>query len=109
MADEVWGWTQLNRRLHLSPESFPHTSLSPHLGLIGVTGVTGVKSRFVCAMGDAILVLLRMVATNGIKVLSRVDFVKNLNNLLMRQHAAMISYPSLLGSSSFGKFEHGLW
>ncbi|CAH2898378.1 MAG: Xanthine-uracil permease [uncultured Paraburkholderia sp.] len=35
--------------------SFPHTSFSQNVGLIGVTGV---KSRFVCAMGGVILVLL---------------------------------------------------
>jgi uric acid transporter len=86
--------------------SFPHTSFSQNVGLIGVTGV---KSRFVCATGGVILVLLGlfpkmaqvvasvpafvlggagivmfgMVAANGIKVLSRVDFVKNHNNLFI--------------------------
>lgn len=35
--------------------SFPHTSFSQNVGLIGVTGV---KSRFVCATGGVILVLL---------------------------------------------------
>ncbi|MFP3186692.1 MAG: solute carrier family 23 protein, partial [Paraburkholderia sp.] len=84
----------------------PHTSFSQNVGLIGVTGV---KSRFVCAMGGVILVLLGlfpkmaqvvasvpafvlggagivmfgMVAANGIKVLSKVDFVKNHNNLFI--------------------------
>ncbi|KXU90553.1 purine permease [Paraburkholderia monticola] len=86
--------------------SFPHTSFSQNVGLIGVTGV---KSRFVCAMGGVILVLLGlfpkmaqvvasvpafvlggagivmfgMVAANGIKVLSRVDFVRNHHNLFI--------------------------
>jgi uric acid transporter len=86
--------------------SFPHTSFSQNVGLIGVTGV---KSRFVCATGGVILVLLGlfpkmaqmvasvpafvlggaglvmfgMVAANGIKVLSRVDFVKNHHNLFI--------------------------
>ncbi|HEY4802316.1 MAG TPA: nucleobase:cation symporter-2 family protein [Paraburkholderia sp.] len=86
--------------------SFPHTSFSQNVGLIGVTGV---KSRYVCAMGGVILVLLGlfpkmaqmvasvpsfvlggagivmfgMVAANGIKVLSRVDFVKNQHNLFI--------------------------
>ncbi|WGS49248.1 purine permease [Paraburkholderia sp. D15] len=86
--------------------SFPHTSFSQNVGLIGVTGV---KSRFVCAMGGVILVLLGlfpkmaqvvasvpafvlggagivmfgMVAANGMKVLSRVDFVKNQHNLFI--------------------------
>jgi NCS2 family nucleobase:cation symporter-2 len=86
--------------------SFPHTSFSQNVGLIGVTGV---KSRFVCAMGGVILVLLGlfpkmaqvvasvpsfvlggagivmfgMVAANGIKVLSKVDFVKNHHNLFI--------------------------
>ncbi|CAH2916045.1 MAG: Xanthine-uracil permease [uncultured Paraburkholderia sp.] len=86
--------------------SFPHTSFSQNVGLIGVTGV---KSRFVCAMGGVILVLLGlfpkmaqvvasvpafvlggagivmfgMVAANGIRVLSKVDFVKNHHNLFI--------------------------
>ncbi|WP_118179664.1 nucleobase:cation symporter-2 family protein [Paraburkholderia phosphatilytica] len=86
--------------------SFPHTSFSQNVGLIGVTGV---KSRFVCATGGVILVLLGlfpkmaqvvasvpafvlggagivmfgMVAANGIKVLSRVDFTKNHHNLFI--------------------------
>jgi NCS2 family nucleobase:cation symporter-2 len=86
--------------------SFAHTSFSQNVGLIGVTGV---KSRYVCAMGGAILVLLGlfpkmaqmvasvpafvlggagivmfgMVAANGIKVLSKVDFVRNQHNLFI--------------------------
>jgi len=86
--------------------SFPHTSFSQNVGLIGVTGV---KSRYVCAMGGVILVLLGlfpkmaqmvasvpafvlggagivmfgMVAANGIKVLSKVDFVRNQHNLFI--------------------------
>lgn len=86
--------------------SFPHTSFSQNVGLIGVTGV---KSRFVCATGGVILVLLGlfpkmaqvvasvppfvlggagivmfgMVAANGIKALSRVDFSTNPHNLFI--------------------------
>ncbi|KND56683.1 Xanthine/uracil transporter [Candidatus Paraburkholderia kirkii] len=86
--------------------SFPHTSFSQNVGLIGVTGV---KSRFVCATGGVILVVLGlfpkmaqvvasvppfvlggvgivmfgMVAANGIKTLSRVDFSKNHHNLFI--------------------------
>ncbi len=86
--------------------SFPHTSFSQNVGLIGVTGV---KSRYVCAMGGVLLVSLGlfpkmaqmvasvpsfvlggagivmfgMVAANGIKVLSKVDFVKNQHNLFI--------------------------
>lgn len=86
--------------------SFPHTSFSQNVGLIGVTGV---KSRFVCATGGVILVMLGlfpkmaqvvasvppfvlggagivmfgMVAANGVKVLSKVDFVDNHHNLFI--------------------------
>jgi uric acid transporter len=86
--------------------SFPHTSFSQNVGLIGITGV---KSRFVCATGGLILVLLGlfpkmaqmvasvpafvlggaglvmfgMVAANGIRALGRVDFVKNQHNLFI--------------------------
>ncbi|MCM2548854.1 nucleobase:cation symporter-2 family protein [Burkholderia glumae] len=86
--------------------SFPHTSFSQNVGLVGVTGV---RSRFVCVTGGVILVLLGlfpkmaqivasvpafvlggagivmfgMVAANGVKTLSRVDFVTNHNNLFI--------------------------
>jgi xanthine permease len=86
--------------------TFPHTSFSQNVGLIGITGV---KSRYVCTTSGVILVMLGlfpkmaqvvasvppfvlggagivmfgMVAASGIKVLSKVDFVNNHHNLFV--------------------------
>ncbi len=84
--------------------TFPYTSFSQNVGLVGITGV---KSRFVCVaagiimvvlgmlpkmaafveaipqfvLGGAGLVMFGMVAATGIRILSTVDFRNNRNNL----------------------------
>ncbi len=84
--------------------TFPYTSFSQNVGLVGVTGV---KSRYVCVAGGAIMVVLGlvpkigalvdalptavlggaglvmfgMVAATGVRVLSGVDFKENRLNL----------------------------
>ena len=84
--------------------TFPYTSFSQNVGLIGVTGV---RSRFVCVAGGIILIVLGlipkmaalveslpqfvlggaglvmfgMVAATGIRILSGVDYKTNKNNL----------------------------
>jgi xanthine permease len=84
--------------------TFPYTSFSQNVGLVGVTGV---RSRWVCAVGGAFLVLLGllpklavvvasvpqfvlggagivmfgMVCATGIRILGGVDFQKNRHNL----------------------------
>ncbi|MBL8331577.1 MAG: purine permease [Rubrivivax sp.] len=84
--------------------TFPYTSFSQNVGLVGVTGV---KSRWVCVAGGGIMILLGllpkmaavveavptfvlggaglvmfgMVAATGIRILSTVDFQGNRNNL----------------------------
>ena len=84
--------------------TFPYTSFSQNVGLVGVTGV---KSRYVCVTGGAIMVVLGlvpkigalvdalptavlggaglvmfgMVAATGVRVLSGVDFKDNRLNL----------------------------
>ncbi len=84
--------------------TFPYTSFSQNVGLIGVTGV---KSRWVCVaagiimivlgmlpkmaafveaipqfvLGGAGLVMFGMVAATGIRILSTVDYRNNRNNL----------------------------
>ncbi len=84
--------------------TFPYTSFSQNVGLVGVTGV---KSRYVCVaaglimmllgmlpkmaalveslptfvLGGAGLVMFGMVAATGIRILSNVDFRGNRNNL----------------------------
>lgn len=84
--------------------TFPHTSFSQNIGLVGVTGV---KSRWVCAaagvillvfglipkmsvvvasipqfvLGGAGVVMFGMVLATGIKILSQVDYSNNRYNL----------------------------
>ncbi|VVE19195.1 purine permease [Pandoraea cepalis] len=84
--------------------TFPHTSFSQNIGLVGVTGV---KSRWVCVAAGAILlvfgfipkmsvvvasipqfvlggagvVMFGMVLATGIKILSKVDYSNNRYNL----------------------------
>ena len=86
--------------------TFPYTSFSQNVGLVGVTGV---RSRYVCVAGGVIMVVLGlipkmgalvealptvvlggagivmfgMVAATGIRILHRVDFVNNRNNLFI--------------------------
>jgi uric acid transporter len=86
--------------------TFPYTSFSQNVGLVAVTGV---RSRFVCAAGGAILLLLGllpkmaalveslptvvlggaglvmfgMVAATGIRILAGVDFRDNRYNALV--------------------------
>ncbi|TAL55409.1 nucleobase:cation symporter-2 family protein [Pandoraea sp.] len=84
--------------------SFPHTSFSQNIGLVGITGV---RSRWVCAtsgvilvmfglvpkmsivvasipqfvLGGAGIVMFGMVMATGIKILAKVDYEKNRYNL----------------------------
>ena len=86
--------------------TFPYTSFSQNVGLVGVTGV---KSRYVCVAGGLILVVLGlvpkmaalveslptvvlggaglvmfgMVAATGIRILGGVDYKNNRNNLFI--------------------------
>ena len=86
--------------------TFPYTSFSQNVGLVGVTGV---KSRFVCVAGGLILlalglvpkmaalveslptvvlggaglVMFGMVAATGIRILAAVDFKGNRHNLFI--------------------------
>ncbi len=86
--------------------TFPYTSFSQNVGLVGVTGV---RSRYVCVAGGVIMIVLGlipkmgalvealptvvlggaglvmfgMVAATGIRILGRVDFAGNRNNLFI--------------------------
>jgi len=86
--------------------TFPYTSFSQNVGLVGVTGV---RSRFVCVAGGVIMIVLGlipkmgalveslpttvlggaglvmfgMVAATGVRILSRVDFTDNRHNLFV--------------------------
>ena len=86
--------------------TFPYTSFSQNVGLVGVTGI---RSRFVCVAGGAIMIVLGlvpklafvaasvpqfvlggagivmfgMVAATGIKILAGADFQTNRHNLFI--------------------------
>ncbi|HET9068104.1 MAG TPA: solute carrier family 23 protein, partial [Amaricoccus sp.] len=86
--------------------TFPYTSFSQNVGLVGVTGI---KSRWVCVAGGVIMIVLGlipkmgalvealptvvlggagivmfgMVAATGIRILGRVDFATSRNNLFV--------------------------
>ncbi|QIR84730.1 nucleobase:cation symporter-2 family protein [Paracoccus sp. AK26] len=86
--------------------TFPYTSFSQNVGLVGVTGI---RSRFVCVAGGAIMIVLGlipkmgalveslpttvlggaglvmfgMVAATGVRILARVDFANNRHNLFI--------------------------
>ncbi len=86
--------------------TFPYTSFSQNVGLVGVTGI---RSRYVCVAGGAIMVVLGlipkmgalvealptvvlggaglvmfgMVAATGVRILGRVDFATGRNNLFV--------------------------
>lgn len=86
--------------------TFPYTSFSQNVGLVGVTGV---KSRYVCVaagmimvllgmlpkmaalveslptfvLGGAGLVMFGMVAATGVRILANVDYKSNRNNLFI--------------------------
>ncbi|MFT3974608.1 MAG: nucleobase:cation symporter-2 family protein [Amaricoccus sp.] len=86
--------------------TFPYTSFSQNVGLVGVTGI---RSRYVCVAGGAIMVVLGlipkmgalvealptvvlggaglvmfgMVAATGVRILGRVDFTTSRNNLFV--------------------------
>jgi xanthine/uracil permease len=86
--------------------TFPYTSFSQNVGLVGVTGV---RSRYVCVAGGLIMLLLGlspklaalaaaapafvlggaglvmfgMVVASGVRVLAGVDYVGNRNNLFI--------------------------
>jgi len=86
--------------------TFPYTSFSQNVGLVGVTGI---RSRFVAAAGGVILIVLSflpklaalvaavppevlggagivmfgMVAATGVRILGGVDFRNNRNNLFI--------------------------
>ena len=86
--------------------TFPYTSFSQNVGLVAVTGV---KSRYVCAAGGIIMILLGllpkmaalveslptvvlggagivmfgMVASTGIRILANVDFRNNKHNAMI--------------------------
>jgi NCS2 family nucleobase:cation symporter-2 len=111
--------------------TFPYTSFSQNVGLVGVTGV---KSRFVCVaagvillllgllpkmaalveslptfvLGGAGLVMFGMVAATGIRILGSVDYKSNRNNLFIVAVSIGIGMIPLIAPRYLQWFPHGL-
>ena len=111
--------------------TFPYTSFSQNVGLVGVTGV---KSRWVCVAGGVIMVVLGllpkmaafvesiptfvlggaglvmfgMVAATGIRILSTVDYKGNRNNLYIVALAIGFGLIPLVAPRWMQQMAHGL-
>ena len=107
--------------------TFPYTSYSQNVGLVGVTGV---RSRWVAVAGGVILLVLGlipklaavvaaipvyvlggsgivmfgMVAATGIKILSSVDFKANRNNLFIVAIGIGMGMLTLIAPNIFDQF-----
>lgn len=104
--------------------TFPYTSYSQNVGLVGITGV---RSRFVCVAGGVILlalglspklsavveavpafvlggagiVMFGMIAATGVRILGGVDYVGNRNNLIIVGASATIGMIPLVSEKFF--------
>ena len=111
--------------------TFPYTSFSQNVGLVGVTGV---KSRWVCVaagiimvvlgmlpkmaalveavptfvLGGAGLVMFGMVAATGIRILANVDFKSNRHNLYIVAIAIGAGMIPLVAPRWTQQMPHGL-
>jgi uracil-xanthine permease len=111
--------------------TFPYTSFSQNVGLVGVTGV---RSRFVCVagglllvalglfpkmgalveslpavvLGGAGLVMFGMVAATGIRILSSVEFQANRNNLFIVAVSVTIGMIPLIAPNFKQWMPHGI-
>ena len=111
--------------------TFPYTSFSQNVGLVGVTGV---RSRWVTAVGGVILLILGlipklgalvtavplfvlggagivmfgMVAATGIRILSNVDFKGNRNNLFIVAISIGFGMIPLVAPTFFGQLPKNL-
>ncbi len=111
--------------------TFPYTSFSQNVGLVGVTGI---RSRWVCAAGGVImlalglipkmaalveavplvvlggagLVMFGMVAATGARILTNVDFKTNRNNLFVVAIAIGFGMIPLVAPNFFRQLPHAL-
>ena len=111
--------------------TFPYTSFSQNVGLVGVTGV---KSRYVCVAAGLILVLLGllpkmaalveslptfvlggaglvmfgMVAATGIRILATVDYKTNRNNLFIVAVSIGVGMIPLIAPKYLQWMPHGI-
>jgi NCS2 family nucleobase:cation symporter-2 len=111
--------------------TFPYTSFSQNVGLVGVTGV---RSRYVCVAGGLImlvlglvpkmaalveslptvvlggagLVMFGMVAATGIRILASVDFKTNKNNLFVEAVSIGLGMVPLIAPNFKQWMPHGI-
>ena len=111
--------------------TFPYTSFSQNVGLVGVTGI---RSRYVTVVGGLILVVLGlipklaavvaavpvfvlggagvvmfgMVAATGIRILSQVDFATRRHNLFIVAISLGIGMIPLIANNFFDQLPHAL-
>src|SRR6476659_9381865 len=111
--------------------TFPYTSFSQNVGLVGVTGV---RSRWVAVAGGVILIVLGlipklaavfaaipvyvlggaglvmfgMVAATGIRILSGVDYTTNRNNLMIVAVGIGVGMLTLVAPNIFDKLPREL-
>ena len=111
--------------------TFPYTSFSQNVGLVGVTGI---RSRYVCVAGGVIMlalglipklgalveavpqfvlggggiVMFGMVAATGLRILGRVDFAGSRNNLFIVAIALGFGMIPLVAPAFFAKFPEQL-
>ncbi|MEF7614594.1 nucleobase:cation symporter-2 family protein [Aquincola sp. MAHUQ-54] len=111
--------------------TFPYTSFSQNVGLVGVTGV---RSRFVCVAGGIILIVLGlipkmaalveslpqfvlggaglvmfgMVAATGIRILAGVDYKTNRSNLYVVAVSISVGMVPLVAPNWTQHMPHGL-
>ena len=111
--------------------TFPYTSFSQNVGLVGVTGVRSrwvtvvgggillvlglvpkmaalVESVPVVALGGAGIVMFGMVAATGIRILSGVDYATNRSNLFVAAVAIGFGMIPLVAPTFFSKMPHAL-
>ncbi len=107
--------------------AFPYTSYAQNIGLVGITGV---RSRYVCAAGGVILILLGllpklahiiatipqyvlggaaiamfgMVAASGVRILQGVDFRHNRHNTLIMAISLGIGMIPTMSPNFFSAF-----
>ncbi|ACB79300.1 MULTISPECIES: nucleobase:cation symporter-2 family protein [Methylorubrum] len=111
--------------------TFPYTSFSQNIGLVGVTGVRSrwvtVAAGFImlglglvpklaalveavpqCVLGGAGLVMFGMVGATGTRILGGVDFARNRNNLFVVAVSVGFGMIPLVAPNFFKQMPHAL-
>ncbi|TXN22832.1 purine permease [Methylobacterium sp. WL9] len=111
--------------------TFPYTSFSQNIGLVGVTGVrtrtVAVVGGFImlglglipklaamveavpqCVLGGAGLVMFGMVGATGVRILGAVDFASNRNNLFVVAVSVGFGMIPLVAPTFFKQMPHAL-